>query len=111
MLNTLRQADVEAIVEIEVAQLRVDLMALQEELRRPEEAWSRELVKLRANREVVLANLEKTETLRGAIHQSFKLAKLLPRPRLFWKPAKPDWRILQKEERSWSCKRGNSSKE
>lgn len=46
-LNTLRQEDVGVIIEIEVVQLRVDLIAYQEELRRQEETWSRELADLR----------------------------------------------------------------
>lgn len=60
-MSTLWQADVEAITEIEVARLQVDLMACQEKLRRQEETWPRKLAELRAKQEVVLVDLEKAD--------------------------------------------------
>lgn len=60
LLNTLCQVDVIAIAEIEVARLRVDLMAQQEELRHQEELWSRKLADLRINQDGITVNLEKT---------------------------------------------------
>lgn len=61
VLNTLCQADVTAIAEIEVARLWVNLMALHKELRHQEETWSCELADLGVNQEAILANLEKTD--------------------------------------------------
>lgn len=51
VLNTFRHSDVVTIAEIEMARLRVDLMARQEELRRQEEVWFCDLDDHRANQE------------------------------------------------------------
>lgn len=70
-MNTFLKVDVEAIVEIEVARLQVDLMARQDELQSQEEIWSR---KLRTSQEAVLADLEKSdfkiEDSQTAIHRA-----------------------------------------
>lgn len=47
------------IAKIDVAQLRVHLMAYLEELWCQEDIWSRELAELYTSQEVILADLEK----------------------------------------------------